>query len=105
MTQDEAADEMELLDHDFYLFVDADTGADALVRRRHDGSFDVVEPTADATGPYEYCVAPPLLAGAQAKARLEMTTDQFLFYRNPGDGRARVLYRRYDGRYGLLVAT
>jgi ribosome-associated translation inhibitor RaiA len=105
MTPDAAADEMEFLDHDFYLFVDADTGADSLVHRRHDGTFGVPGPTADATGPYEYCGAPPLLTGAQAKERLEITTDRFLFYRDPGDGRGRVLYRRYDGRYGLLVAT
>jgi ribosome-associated translation inhibitor RaiA len=105
MTAEQAADEMELLDHDFYLFVDADTGADAVVHRRHDGSFGVLGPTAGATGPHESCGAPPALTAAQAKERLEVSTDRFLFYRDPSDDRARVLYRRYDGRFGLLVAS
>lgn len=105
MTPDQAAEEMELLDHDFYLFVDADTGADALVHRRHDGSFGVLGPTADATGQHEHCGAPPVLTVPQARQRLETTTDRFLFYRDPIDDRGRVLYRRYDGRFGLLLAA
>jgi ribosomal subunit interface protein len=105
MTPEQAADEMDLLDHDFYLFVDADTGADALVHRRNDGSFGVLGPTAGATGPHEYRGAPPVLTIAQAKERLAVTTDRFLFYRDPIDDRGRVLYRRYDGRFGLLVAS
>lgn len=105
ITPDQAAEEMDLLDHDFYLFVDADTGADALVHRRHDGSFGVLGPTADATGEHEHCGAPPVLTAPQAKQRLETTTDRFLFYRDPIDDRGRVLYRRYDGSFGLLVAA
>jgi len=105
MTPEQAVDEMDLLDHDFYLFVDADTGADALVHRRHDGSFGVLGPTASATGGYEFRGAPPVLTVAQAKERLGVTADRFLFYRDPADDRGRVLYRRYDGRFGLLVAS
>ena len=105
MTPEQAADEMDLLDHDFFLFVDGDTGADALVHRRHGGSVGVLGPTAGATGPYESCGAPPVLTAAQGRERLEVTTDRFLFYRDPTDDRGRVLYRRYDGRFGLLVAS
>jgi ribosome-associated translation inhibitor RaiA len=105
MTPEEAADEMELLDHDFYLFIDAETGADALVHRRHNGDFGVLGPTAGAAGPQGSCSRPPILTAAQAKERLAFTTDRFLFYTDPGDDRGRVLYRRYDGSYGLLVAS
>lgn len=96
---------MDLLDHDFYLFVDEETGADALVHRRHDQSYGVLGPTAGATGPHECCGLPPLLSTAEALERIEATTDRFFFYRDPADRRARVLYHRYDGHYGLLVAS
>ncbi|TDU83771.1 ribosome-associated translation inhibitor RaiA [Kribbella voronezhensis] len=105
MTAEQAADEMELLDHDFYLFIDAETGADAVVHRRHDGGYGVLGPTADAAGPQGSCSRPPVLTAAQARERLALTADRFLFYRDPDDDRARVLYRRYDGSYGLLVAS
>ena len=103
MTPDEAADEMELLDHDFFLFVDRDTGADALVHRRQDGSYGVLGPTADAVGPEG--ARPPVLTAAQAKERLELSGDRFVFYRDAPDSRPRVLYRQYDGCYGLLIAA
>ncbi len=41
MTVDEAAFEMDLLDHDFYLFTDLDSGQPALVHRLADGGYGV----------------------------------------------------------------
>lgn len=70
-----------------------------------DGSFGVLGPTADATGQHEHCGAPPVLTAPQARQRLETTTDRFPFYRDPIDDRGHVLYRRYDGRFGLLLAA
>ena len=91
VTTDEAAYEMDLLDHDFYLFTDRDSGADAVVYRRSAGGYGVVGHA-------------PELTTRQARERLDLSGDRFLFFRNP-DGNGRVLYRRFDGRYGVLVAA
>ncbi|TCN27644.1 ribosomal subunit interface protein [Kribbella orskensis] len=104
MTPGEAADQMELLDHDFYLFADRDTGADAVVYRRCNGDYGVLGPIGSA-GPDGSGVRPPVLTPEQARERLDLTADRFVFYRAASDERARVLYRRYDGCCGLLVAA
>jgi putative sigma-54 modulation protein len=44
MTVSEAADQMELLGHDFFLFISADKGALNLVYRRKDGNYGVIQP-------------------------------------------------------------
>lgn len=43
MTPEEAALQMELLGHDFFLFTNADTSAAAVVYRRHDGDIGLIE--------------------------------------------------------------
>jgi ribosomal subunit interface protein len=42
MTLDDALYEMELIGHDFYLFVDADTGRPSVAYRRHGWSYGVI---------------------------------------------------------------
>jgi len=44
MTAAEAAERMELLSHDFFLFVNAESGKLNLVYRRKDGNYGVLEP-------------------------------------------------------------
>ncbi|MCD6351341.1 MAG: ribosome-associated translation inhibitor RaiA [Armatimonadetes bacterium] len=44
MTAQEAALQMELLGHDFFLFMDAETEKISLVYRRHDGSYGLLVP-------------------------------------------------------------
>jgi putative sigma-54 modulation protein len=44
MTPEEAAEQMELLGHDFFLFVDSTTKEMSLVYRRKDGNYSVIEP-------------------------------------------------------------
>lgn len=44
MLSDEATDQMELLGHDFFLFIDADTGKLNLLYRRKDGNYGLIEP-------------------------------------------------------------
>jgi putative sigma-54 modulation protein len=44
MPLDEAIDQMELLGHDFFLFVDADTDKLNLLYRRNDGNYGLIEP-------------------------------------------------------------
>ncbi|HEU4947172.1 MAG TPA: HPF/RaiA family ribosome-associated protein [Kribbella sp.] len=105
MTPDEAAYEMDLLDHAFYLFIDRDTGGDALVYRRDDGSYRLLGRTGGTAGLERPDEPPPTISLAQAKERLDVTGDRFVFYLDPTAGRGHVLYRRYDGGYGLIVAS
>ena len=44
MPIDEATSQMELLGHDFFLFVDADTDRLNLLYRRNDGNYGLIEP-------------------------------------------------------------
>jgi hypothetical protein len=39
---------------------------------------------------------------AEARKQLDATGLPFLFFAEPTSGRGRVLYRRYDGHYGLV---
>ena len=43
MSAEEAVEQMELLDHDFYLYKDADTGLAAVIYRRKDGNYGVIK--------------------------------------------------------------
>jgi hypothetical protein len=45
LTPAEAAEEMEFLDHDFYLFIERETGADAVTYHRDDGQLGVIGPS------------------------------------------------------------
>lgn len=44
MLEDEAIDQMELLGHDFFLFIDADTDKLNLLYRRKNGDYGLIEP-------------------------------------------------------------
>ena len=46
-------------------------------------------------------VHPATLDVDEAKEQLDLSAATFLFFRN-GHGRGEVLYRRYDGHYGLI---
>lgn len=89
VTPDEAALDMELLDHDFHLFENAETGRDAVVHRTPDGDVRLVE---DA----------PAETLEQAIERLEATGEPFALFRDDATGRGRVVYHRYDGHYGVI---
>lgn len=103
MTVDEATYEMDLLDHDFFLYRDAGSGGPALVHRLPEGGYGVqgVEPDATvATVTYE--PPPPSLTDAEARTRLEADSEPFVFYHDSSTRDGRVLYHRYDGHYGLI---
>lgn len=107
-TIDEAVFDMESLDHDFYAFVELGTGSDALITRGEEGyglhllhnvgaELESVVPVAvDAT-------PAPRLTPAEARARLDVGGDPRLWFEDAETGRGHVLYRRYDGHYGLLA--
>jgi putative sigma-54 modulation protein len=47
MSPDEAASQMELLGHRFFLFIDADTGEMNVIYLRDDGSYGLIQPLLD----------------------------------------------------------
>ncbi|MET8701199.1 sigma 54 modulation/S30EA ribosomal C-terminal domain-containing protein [Kitasatospora sp. NPDC004723] len=109
-TPEQAVREMLALDYRFHLFSDALTGQDSLVHRRPgDGGFRLVRAHSTARpgsrGPSltESPNPAPRLDPAEAARQLWLTCWPFVFHADPGDGRGRVLYRRYDGHYGLIT--
>lgn len=107
-TPDEAAYDMELLGHDFYLFTDLSTGQDALIYRRADGAYGLRGAVAAQGGtpivsPVVLEGPAPVMTEAEAVARLDVGLEPFVFALDPASGRGRVLYRRYDGHYGLIT--
>jgi ribosome-associated translation inhibitor RaiA len=103
MTVDEAAYEMDLLDHDFFLYRDAVSGLPALVHRLSDGGYGVQGAEPDATvATVTFEPPPPSLTDVGARARLEAVGEPFVFYLDNDTGAGRVLYHRYDGHYGLI---
>jgi ribosome-associated translation inhibitor RaiA len=105
-----AADDMAALDHDFYLFHDADTGADSVVYRRDDGRLAVIAPR-DAGAPAgdvrddvvrEASRYSERLHLADAVGKMDELNHRFLFFTDASSGRGAVLYLRYDGHYGLV---
>ena len=44
MDEEEAAEQMELLGHDFFLFLNANTGELNVIYRRRDGNYGLIEP-------------------------------------------------------------
>ena len=104
MTVDEAAYEMDLLDHDFFLYRDLASNAPALVHRRPGGGYAA---QGAARGETATAVVrepgPPALSDDEARARLEADDEPFVFYLDCGSGQGRVLYHRYDGHYGLIT--
>jgi ribosome-associated translation inhibitor RaiA len=109
-TPDEAVQDMELLDYDFYLFTDSESGQDTVIYRSGPSGYRL----AGLTPPAPYWPAPavplttsdhpaPRLDVDGAIERLNLTGLPFLFYADATTGRGHVLYRRYDGHYGLIT--
>ena len=108
LTPAEAAEEMEFLDHDFYLFSDAETGADAVAYHRDDERLGVIGPSgigwsgetggivheeSRMSGPTEL---------ADAVTEMNAFNHRFMYFTNAETGRGNVIYLRYDGHYGLI---
>jgi hypothetical protein len=106
----EAALDMELLDYDFYLFTDAVTGDDCMIDRngsRYRMVRLVPDPdrTAGGAGPVLVHDEPaPVLTPAQALGRLSARNLAFVFFSDPETHGSRIVYRRYDGHYGVITA-
>jgi ribosome-associated translation inhibitor RaiA len=107
-TVDEAIGDLELLDHDFFLFRNAATGEDNVVARA-EGGYELFEPRircplGDVVEPVQHSpVSPPVVRVDEAIEILDLGDLPFVFFVDPDDGRGRVCYRRYDGHYGMIV--
>lgn len=115
MTCDEAADALDLLGHDFLLFTNLATGADAVLFYADDaspgGALELIDASGrqDAVG--DATVAPvrlarhgvPAVPSDEAIEQLEMDVMPFVFHVDPSTGRGSVVYRRYDGHYGCIT--
>ncbi len=116
-TVEEALFDLRSMDYDFYLYADAATGADALVHRsvQVDGSYgdghvvrfvggssDEVEATVPDTLQVDPHPA-PVLDTTEARERLDAGHEPWVLFVDASTRRGHVLYRRYDGHYGLLV--
>ncbi|MFB9433142.1 sigma 54 modulation/S30EA ribosomal C-terminal domain-containing protein [Streptoalloteichus tenebrarius] len=102
---EEAAFDMELMDYDFFLFRDATTDQDSVVFRDANGQPRLVRMRPAGISPTPFPVAgtgAPRLSVVEAVQRLETTGDRFVFFADQRTGRGHVVYRRYDGRYGLI---
>jgi ribosome-associated translation inhibitor RaiA len=97
LTPAQAQEEMLRLDYDFHLFTDALSGEDSIVFRRPAGGSAV----RSLTSPHPA----PAMDESEAAARLDLINGRFLFYRDADSGRAAVMYRRYDGHYGVITAA
>lgn len=110
LTVDEAVFDLEMLDHDFYLFHDIAAGADALVHRTDPGSYEVVHvnggpserPSTAVPVTYAATRAAPLTV-TEGLGRLDAGNEPWVFFREVTTGRGHVVYRRYDGHYGVVV--
>ncbi|MFN8113191.1 MAG: HPF/RaiA family ribosome-associated protein [Solirubrobacterales bacterium] len=105
----EAAAEMEMLDHDFYLYRDADSEVDAVVYRRDDGRTGVIGPLGTGwDGPDEDGIVREDSRGPEPRrlddvvAEMNELNHRFLYFVDEESGRARVIYLRFDGNYGLI---
>lgn len=111
-TPDEAALDLELLDHDFLLFRNVDTGADNLLHRLPGGEYGLVQPPEQAES-LEGCTAPirsnPLVPARMqledARRLHDIGNEPFVFFIDARTSRGNVLYRRYDGHYGLIAPS
>lgn len=106
---DEAAFDVESLEDDWLLYVDAATHTDAVIRRLPDGEsygVTVVGGTADVDkeGPYTIHLegVPPELTVDDAIERLRAGDEDHVFFVDPATGRGAVAYWRYDGHYGIV---
>ncbi len=108
LTPIEAALEMELLDHDFYLFTGRVSGADAVVYHRDDGRLGVIGPSGIGWSGEEdgILLEESRMDGPQALedavAEMNVLNHRFLYFTNADSGRGNVIYVRYDGHYGLI---
>ncbi len=102
---------MDLLDYDFHLFTEKGTGTAGVLYRAGATGYRlalVAPALADQLSPYALPAnisrhPVPCLTEEEAADRLGLLGWAFLFFIDAAQGRASVLYHRYDGHYGLIA--
>jgi ribosomal subunit interface protein len=108
ITPEEAAVEMEDLDHDFYLFTEAESGADAIAYHRDDGRLGVIGPSGIGWSGERGGIVheESRMDGPQSLdaviAEMNELNHRFMYFTNAETGRGNAIYVRYDGHYGLI---
>lgn len=111
MTTEEAAFDLEILGHDFYLFTELDTGQDSVIHYAGvDGHLELMQVADSVSIPDGIAVPvrpstliPTESTLAEAQDRLDTGLEPFVFFINTDSGRGNVIYRRFDGHYGLIT--
>lgn len=109
LTPDEAALELSLLDLDWLLFTELDSGADAVIERGRDGGHrlhlagDAQVATDSQAIDVQTDTNVPSMHVEEALEALDVGDLPFVFFTDSDTGRGAVVYRRYDGHYGLIV--
>ena len=107
MSVEEAAFDLDILDHDFYLFEEMQSGAGALLSIEADGGYrldvpDSADVDIDPAMSIDRRDGPTVLDQEGADHLLNTTTDPWVFHRTAPDQPGQVTYRRYDGNYGVI---
>lgn len=107
-TVEEALFDLTVMGYDFYLYRDDTTDTDALVYVSGGDAHLMVAggPASEHPAPVGVRIDPqeaPTLGISDAQERLDAGHEPFVFFVDDSSGRGHVLYRRYDGHYGLLV--
>lgn len=109
----EALFDMEVLDYRFFLFTDESDGMATIVYE-DDERGGVAIRKMDGSRPDESALPPdlrvnetpaPTITVDEAVTRLNMSDMPFVYFRDSEQGQPGVLYRRYDGHYGLIVPS
>lgn len=111
LTVGDAALDMDLLDYSFYLFVEKGTGMASVLYRAGSTGYRLAQVVPTSAQQLEPFAVPLTLSAARAPCvtvekateRLELLGLPFMFFIDAAQGRASVLYHRYDGHYGLLT--
>jgi ribosomal subunit interface protein len=109
MRWDEAAFDLEVLGHDFYLFTELETGVDCVVFHSETGGTGVMPGDDPSSAAFhevaDLLVGPvaPVLRLDEAEERLDIGHEPFVFFVDADSARGNVVYRRFDGHYGLIT--
>ena len=107
----EALFDLDVLDYRFFLFTD-EVDDKATIVYEEDGGVAIRK--VDGSAPDEPMLRPdvevnetpaPIIGVDQAISRLNMSDMPFIFFQDKESRLSRVLYRRYDGHYGLIVPS
>jgi ribosome-associated translation inhibitor RaiA len=107
----EAVFDLDVLDYRFFLFTDEADGKASIVYE-HDDRLAIRK--IDGSKPDDASLRPqtevnetpaPTITVEEAISLLNLSDVSFVLFQDADEKRASVLYRRYDGHYGLIVST